>query len=107
MLRTVQEAKEATERVIAALKELKKSLMRHLFTYGPVPVEEAERVPLRETELGPLPAHWQVVRLGEVATVDWGNTALTKSLYKPSGYQAFSAAGPDGFWIFMSTVVRL
>jgi type I restriction enzyme S subunit len=72
VLRTVQRAKEATEGVIAALKELKKSLMQHLFTYGPVPVTERERVALQETEIGPIPAHWRVVRLGEIARVKYG-----------------------------------
>lgn len=79
VLRTVQQAKEATEKVIAALKNLKKSLMRHLFTYGPVPLDKVDSVPLRETELGPLPEHWQVVRLREVAHIIMGQSPPSRT----------------------------
>ena len=75
VLRTVQRAKEATERVIAALKGLKRSLMKHLFTYGPVPLDQADQVPLKETEIGPVPEHWEVVRLGEIAKIERGKFA--------------------------------
>ena len=35
--------------------------------------------------------------LGSVANVSWGDTSVTKKSYVESGYQAYSAAGPDGF----------
>jgi len=66
VLSTIQEAKEKTEAVIGASKELKKSLMKYLFTYGPVPLNEAENVKLKETEIGLIPEEWEVVKLGDV-----------------------------------------
>jgi type I restriction enzyme M protein len=40
---------------------------------------------------------WPIVKLAEVATVDWGNTTLTKSSYVQDGpYLAVSATGGDG-----------
>ncbi|NLJ49421.1 MAG: hypothetical protein GX428_07545 [Candidatus Atribacteria bacterium] len=74
ILQTVQVAKEKIEGVIQAAKELKKSFLKYLFSYGPVPVEYAEKVPLKKTEVGLIPEEWQVVRLGEVAEVIMGQS---------------------------------
>ena len=57
VLRTVQQAKEATQKVIDATRQLKQSMMTHLFTCGPVPIQEA----------GELPASWSLRSLGEIA----------------------------------------
>jgi type I restriction enzyme S subunit len=72
VLRTVQRAKEATEKVIAATRQLKASLMNHLFTYGPVPSAQADRVALRPTDSGDIPGAWPVSRLSECAHVQTG-----------------------------------
>ncbi len=74
VLRSVQSAIEKTEEVIRATKELKKSMMKHLFTYGYVPVDEIDKVRLKETKIGFIPEHWKVVRLGEVAETFSGGT---------------------------------
>ena len=74
VLSAVQDAKEKTGAVIAAAKSLKKSLMRHLFTYGPVPAGAAESAVLAETEIGLVPEGWGVVRLGDVFKLTSGKS---------------------------------
>ena len=80
VLSTVQRAREATEAVIAATRELKRSLMRHLFTYGPVPVDQVDGVRLKETEIGLVPEDWQLASLGELADIVYGVQAAVAHL---------------------------
>lgn len=75
VLSSIQKAVEVQDKIITAVRELKKSLMRHLFTYGPVPLNRAEQVRLKETEIGPVPEHWEVKKLEEAATIKHGKFA--------------------------------
>lgn len=78
VLSTIQQTIEKTEAVINATRELKKSMMKHLFTYGPVSVDDAEDVVLKETEVGLVPEEWEVVKLGGICKdVHYGYTAPT------------------------------
>lgn len=69
VLSAVQRAIERQERLIALTAELKKALMHKLFTEG------TRGEPLKQTEIGPVPQSWQVVRLDLVAKIERGKFA--------------------------------
>ncbi len=96
VLSAIQKAIAAQDKIIAAARELKKSLMRHLFTYGPVPVAEAEKVPLKETEIGPVPEHWEVKSLIDAATLQRGKD-LPKQNQVPGQYPIVGSSGIIGY----------
>lgn len=80
VLNTVQQAIAAQDDLIAAAQEVKRSLMRRLFSYGP----GSEPAPTKETEIGEVPAHWEVVELGEVADIIYGIQAAVAHMTDPS-----------------------
>ena len=59
ILSTVQRAIEAQERIIQTTTELKKALMHKLFTEG------LRNEPQKQTEIGPVPESWEVIKLGD------------------------------------------
>jgi type I restriction enzyme S subunit len=78
VLSAVQRAIERQERLIALTAELKKSLMHKLFTEG------TRGEPLKQTEIGPVPASWEVLRFGESAEFKNG-TNFTASQKETNG----------------------
>jgi type I restriction enzyme S subunit len=85
VLRTVQRAAAAADAVIAAARALKHSLMRHLFTHGPVPVDQADQVPLKDTEVGPVPESWDISQLGDLIESSAFGPRFSGGLYDPNG----------------------
>jgi type I restriction enzyme S subunit len=78
ILSTVQTAQEKTENYINSLKELKKSAMKHLFTYGAVSFEDIDKVELKETEIGMMPKGWGVNSIGNLFDVQQGKQLSAK-----------------------------
>ena len=68
ILSTVQRAIEAQERIIKTTTELKKTLMHKLFTEG------LRNEPPKQTEIGPVPESWEVVKIGDVFKFTSGKT---------------------------------
>jgi type I restriction enzyme S subunit len=63
ILSAIKKAQLKTENVINSLKELKKSLMKHLFTYGTVNLGDKDKVKIKETEIGVIPESWEETKV--------------------------------------------
>jgi type I restriction enzyme, S subunit len=81
VLRTVQRARETTDAVIAAARETKRSLMRNLFEFGYGPLDRVGDRSARDTDVGVLPADWEIEQLSNLVSDGPQN-----GLYKPASY---------------------
>jgi type I restriction enzyme, S subunit len=63
VLWTIQKAVEIEEAIVRNARDLKKSLVRQLFTHG------LRGEPLKETEIGPLPESWQIDTIGSTCDI--------------------------------------
>jgi type I restriction enzyme, S subunit len=103
VLRTVQRAQEESKQMIAATRQLKQSLLQHLFTYGPVPFEVADKVPLKDSEAGSVPDHWAHARLDSVFALTSGKTRPPELQDKPQLAFRFPVYGGNGIMGYAST----
>ena len=71
VLGVVQRAIEQQERLLALTAELKKVLMHKLFTEG------LRGEPQKQTEIGPVPKSWEVMKMGSLGKIVTGATPKT------------------------------
>ena len=90
ILSTVQRAIQAQEKIIQTTTELKKTLMRKLFTEG------LRNEPQKQTEIGPIPESWEVNQLIEtVEFIDYGVSQAIPKTPTPGGVKIVSTADID------------
>lgn len=66
VLSKIQSAVEVQDKIVTTLKELKAATMAKLFREG------LRSEPLKQTDIGEIPESWEVVQLGDVATIRYG-----------------------------------
>jgi type I restriction enzyme S subunit len=71
VLRTVQQARDATEQVIAAARVLKRSMFQHFLSDAGL-ADWASAIVEQDSEAGPSSGDWKLVKLSDVATVRYG-----------------------------------
>ena len=84
----IQKTMEIEDAIVRNAHDLKKSLLRRLFTHG------LRGEPLKETEIGPLPESWVEVTIGSLGKVVTGTTPPTanREFYDPGEFQFIAPA---------------
>lgn len=92
VLSKIQEAIAAQQEIIDRTRELKKALMAKLFTEG------LRGEPTKETEIGPIPESWEVVKIDDVCRqISVGIVVKPAQYYVEEGVPCFRSANikPD------------
>jgi len=74
----IQKALEVEDAIVRTARDLKKSLLRRLFSHG------LRGEPLKETEIGPVPESWLEKPLGELVEIEYGAQAAVASALSPT-----------------------
>ncbi len=85
VLSTIQFTKEKTEHIINALHKLKKAMMKHLFTYGPVSLGTAGKIKTKNTEIGKIKDDYKIVKLKDIS-LSYKNGIYKKNEFYGNGY---------------------
>jgi len=62
------------EDTIELAERYKKALMKHLFTYGPVGVDEIDNIKLKKTKIGMVREDWDVLKIEEFVNIVMGQS---------------------------------
>ena len=102
VLGVVQRAIEQQERLLQLTAELKKTLLHQLFTQG------LRGEPQKQTEIGPVPESWEVVKIGDVAKLQSGGTpARDASEYWQGGTIPWVKTGEIDYCVIWGTEERI
>ena len=102
VLGVVQRAIEQQERLLQLTAELKKTLLHQLFTQG------LRGEPQKQTEIGPVPESWEVVKIGDVAKLQSGGTpARDASEYWQGGTIPWVKTGEIDYCVIWGTGERI
>ena len=98
----IQKAVEIEEAIVRNARNLKKSLLRRLFTQG------LRGEPVKETEIGPLPESWDVLRISEVARISSGGTPeRTSSAYWQNATIPWVKTGEIDYCVIHDTAEKI